>query len=153
MSTPSTVWAQLSTPNSPVGSVTFVGIDGTVINTDVANFKYTGPGGDTSGTNLLGQLTLGSGLRVGYQDKQTTPGNVTINEVSGRVTIPAGSSFITVTNSKCFGVSLVFIQLLSADATLTRIVPVAADGVFTLSGNAAATANVVVQFFIVNPVT
>ncbi len=153
MAFPSTVWAQLSSPNSPIGSVPFVGTDGATIGTDVANFFYTGPGGNTDGTKLEGQLTVAKGLRVGYQSRTSTPGSVTINEISGRATIPAGSSFINVTCDKVFSSSIVMVQLLNADTTLIRIVPVAIDGTITFSGNAAATANVTFSFIIFNVVT
>ena len=146
----STVWTQLSTPNSPVGSVPFVDIDGTSIVTDVANFFYTATDGDTSGTKLAGQLSILKGLRVGYQDKTSTPGSVTINEVAGRVLIAAGQSALTVTCNKCFSSSIVQAVIESADTTLIRIVPVRYDGSFVLSGNAAATAGVTVAFFITN---
>lgn len=150
MSTPSTVWAQLSTPLSPVGSVPFVGSDGVSIITDVNNFFYSNAVG--TGNILAGQLKLSGGVRFGYENKTSTPGSVTLNQITGRVTIPAGQSFINVTNSACFGTSIILLTLLNADTTLTRIVPVASDGAFTLSGNAAATANVTVAFVIVNVV-
>jgi len=148
MGNPSTVWAQLSTPNSPVGSVPFVSSDGVSIVTDVLKFFYSAEVG--TGNILAGQLLVASGLRLGYQDKTSTPGSTTLNKIAGRVTIPAGQSFINITNNTCFGTSIIQLTLLNADVTLTRIVPVASDGAFTLSGNAVATNNVTVAFVIVN---
>lgn len=146
----STVWTQLASPNSPVGSIPFVDIDGTGIVTDVTNFFYTAENGDTSGTKLAGQLSVLKGLRVGYQDRTSTPGSVTINEVAGRVLIAAGQSALTVTCSKCFTSSIVQVTIETADVTLIRIVPVRYNGSFVLSGNAAATAGVTVAFLITN---
>lgn len=149
----STVWTQLATPNSPVGSIPFVDTDGTSIVTDVLNFFYTAADGDTSGSKLPGSATVLAGIRVGHQDRTATPGSVTINKISGRVRIPAGVANITVTSDHCFSNSIVQLVLETVDATLVRVYPACYDGGFVLSGNAAATIAVNVAFIINNVAT
>lgn len=150
---PSTVWAQLATPNSPIGSVPFVGIDGASIETDVLNFFYTSEDMATTGSQLAGQLTLSAGLRTGYQTKVSTPGSVTINYVAGRVVIPAGAGSVVVTCNKCFDTTIVLLSPQSNDATLTRLSVVPGNGSFTITGNANATANFTVAFVLHNVVS
>lgn len=149
---PSPVWAQLSTPNSPVNSIPFVGQDGVTIDTDVLNFYYLNEDATLTGSQLAGSLFAYYGLQQSAQDRSSTPGSVTINKTMGRVQIAAGSSSLTVTNSKCFANSVVLLSIETADATLTRIVPVRYAGSFVLSGNANATAAVTVGFIVHNGV-
>lgn len=154
MSNPSTVWAQLSLPLSPVGSLPFVTLDGVTILTDVANFKYTYTGDPAIGTGslLAGQLRAQNGIQVNYTDATPVPGNATINNVAGRVRFAAGATAVVVTNSKCFASSIILPHIEGAfDATATRVqVTAQAAGSFTLTLNAAATAAVTVSFVIVN---
>jgi hypothetical protein len=79
-------------------------------------------------------------------DASATPGNATQNTRSGRVAISAGSSSITVTNSKCTAASLVAPVLQTAGDTLNIVIATPADGAFLLSGNANATGDVVVAW-------
>lgn len=88
-------------------------------------------------------------------DSSSAPGNATINAPAGKSAIPAGASSITITNNCCTTSSLVrvWIQQVNEDATLVRVraVPAPAPGgAFTIYGNAAATANVVVGWEITN---
>lgn len=154
MSNPSTVWAQLSLPLSPVGSLPFVGLDGVTITTDVGNFKYTYTGDVAIGTGtfLAGQLSVQYGLRVNFADTTAVPGNAVINNVAGRVKFAAAASVIVVTCSKCFANSIIRARIEGAfDATAQRVqVTAQAAGSFTLALNAAATLSVVVSFDILN---
>lgn len=90
-------------------------------------------------------------IYVNLTDSSGTPGNVTNNAGKGRVAIAAGASSVTVTNSVSNASASVFavIAQATADATLTQIVrAVPTAGAFTLYGNAAATANVIVDFIV-----
>lgn len=88
---------------------------------------------------------------VSLGDTSGTPGNVTNNSGKGRVAIAAGQSSITVTNAVVTGNASVYavINQAAADATLTQIVRCAVSaGSVTIYGNAAATANVIVDFIV-----
>lgn len=93
-----------------------------------------------------------SAFSLNSTDQSGTPGNVTLNNVRGRVAIAAGASSVTVTNSQGVTGGSVFaiINQATADATLTQIVRVATGlGSFTIYGNANATANTVVDFIVI----
>lgn len=154
MSNPSTVWAQLSLPNSPVGAIPFVFTDGVTIMVDPTNFKYTQAADVLLGTSsyLAYQLTLANGIRVNFQDLTAVPGNAVINKVAGRVKFAAAASVIVVTNSQVFANSIIRARIEGAyDATATRVqVTAQANGSFTLTLNAAATGQVTVSFDILN---
>lgn len=101
----------------------------------------------------IGQQTgTGGSLSSGYTDSTGTPGNVVNNSPSGRASIAAAASTCVVTNSSVLATSKVFAQLLgAADATLTSLLGVTiAAGSFTVTGNAAATANKPFEFLVVN---
>lgn len=149
---PNPIWAQLSTPYSPANSIPFVGQDGATINTDVLNFYYLNSSASITGSQLNQSLFVYNGFQQSAQDKSATPGDVTINKTMGRVKIAAGDSSLTVTNNCCFVDSVVLLSIETADATLTRIVPVRYAGSFVLSGNANATTAVTVSFVIMNGV-
>ena len=158
MTNPSTVWTQLALGLSPIGSTPFVDIDGVSVITDVANYVYTSKGALGSGqastsTFAPFQLTVRGGLRVGYIDNTGQPAttNITISQPSGRVIIPAGQRILIVNNPYAFSNSIVLVQLESADTTLTDCVVTAhANGVFSITGNANATANCIARFIIFN---
>lgn len=156
MTNPSTIWTQLSLPSSPVGSIPYVDIDLVTIVTDVTNFFYTPTNATlplTAGiSQYYNQLTVLNGLRQGYTDVSagtTTP--VTINKAAGRIKMAVGTSVFVVNSTLCFANSLIFLQIETADATLTRVALTSkAAGTFTITGNANATGAVIVQFLIVN---
>jgi len=78
-------------------------------------------------------------------DSSGTPGAATANTASGRAAIAAGTSSVVVANSLVTAASRIFVQKTgsSFDATLTAALQVAAGaGSFTVYGNAAATADV-----------
>ena len=152
MANPSTIWAQLSIPNSAVGSIPYVATDGVTIVTDVLHFNYVdGTVSVLVGSQLAYQLTLTNGLRVSYGDTTAVPAAaVTINKSAGRVKIPIGVASVVVTNSNCFLTSIIHLQLEYADATLTRVVVIPAAGSFTITGNANATVATQVSFIITN---
>lgn len=153
MSNPSTVWSQLSLPNSPVGSIPFVFTDGTTILTDVLNFYYTQTGDPLiTGSRLENQLTVTNGVRVAFSNTVGVPGNATINKVAGRVLLPGTGTFLIVTNNKVSATSIIQVQLEgAADVTATRAyVSSQGAGTFTISVNAAATAPVTISFLVTN---
>lgn len=94
----------------------------------------------------------GVGLALPYSDQRSVNGgaggNCTINAVSGRARIPAGSTEITVTCDQCRSDSRIHPVVETApDATLTNVRPTSlASGSFKLTGNAAATSAVDVAF-------
>lgn len=150
MTNPSTVWAQLALPNPPAGSLPFVSSDGATIVTDVLNLMYSGGLSSYAGSQAPLQLTVFGGVRVGYSDTTAVPGAAVINKPAGRVKIAAGQTTLVVTSSYAFATSIIRLIIETADATLTRCIPVPAAGSFTITGNAAATAAVTISFTIEN---
>ena len=88
------------------------------------------------------------GTRV---DSSGTPGAATQHATMGRVAIAAGQSSVVVTNRYVNVASAVFavISQAAADGTLTQILRVnPANGSFTITGNANATAATVVDYIV-----
>lgn len=150
MSNPSTVWAQLATPNPPAGSIPFVTTDGATIITDVLNFAYSGGFTAFTGSMAALQLTIYGGLRMAYSDTTANPGAAIINKPAGRVKLAAGQTTLVVTSSYAFVTSIIRLVIETADATFTRCIPIPAAGSFTITGNAAATAAVTISYTIEN---
>ena len=148
-SAPSTIWASLAMPNPPIGSIPFVDTDGASITTDILHYFYTALGAATAELFAY-QQTVWGGIRVGYTDASLVVGAPTKNKPSGTIKIASGTSSLQVISSYMLASSLVFFSFESADATLTRVTVATADGQFVVTGNAAATADVYLSFFIVN---
>lgn len=87
-------------------------------------------------------------------DKTITPagttGAQTIHKQMGSVNIAAGQSSVVVTNNRVTLASFIFPSISSNDATLKSVTCVAANGSFTLTGNAAATMETKVNFLVLN---
>ncbi len=101
--------------------------------------------------NVLPSLQLGSDICLDRTITAAgTTGNQTINKTSGRVNIAAGGSTLTVTNSLCTANSIVVATIGTNDATGTikNVVPGAGSFVITLT--ATATAELAVNWIIVN---
>lgn len=79
-----------------------------------------------------------------------TTGARTINKASGSVNFAAAASTLVVTNSLVAVSSIVVPVVHGADATLTSCRVTTASGSFTLTGNAAATAETRVSFVVFN---
>jgi hypothetical protein len=79
-----------------------------------------------------------------------TTGNRTINNASGTVNFAAGATTITVTNSLVTTASIIIPVIRTNDTTavIKNVVP--ASGSFTITLNAAATAETSVGFFVIN---
>ena len=153
MGNPSTIWGQLTLPASPVGCVPYLSLYGITITVDAANFTYIPVGASLSGTKLEGQLSLAKGFRLGYSENLVPAVGLTLNSISGRGFILLGRTTLIVVNNCCFAKSIVQVQLEgSHDATLTRVTVTPNDGLFLITGNAAATGNVQFNFVIHNPI-
>ncbi len=98
-------------------------------------------------------LTLGKGT-ISVPKTITaggTTGDRTIDKIAGTVNIAAGGSSVTVTDSTVTTSSIVFAVIRTADATLTSIKNVVpGSGSFVITGNAVATAETSIGFFVVN---
>jgi hypothetical protein len=76
----------------------------------------------------------------------------TCSSVAGRVAIDATATNVVVTNTKVGVGAVVLLSKLSLDGTLTdfKVAVNVAGGEFTITGNAAATADVLFDFLVVN---
>lgn len=142
-----------STPST--GSFTTLAATGAVT-MNPANLAVSiapsGTGSATFGASGTGSTTV---QRVGAMsvlttDTSGTPGNATINTLSGRAAFAAAGSTVVVTNSTVTAASKVFVSLRGGDATLVSVRVTPAAGSFTVTGNAAATATTIFDFFVVN---
>jgi hypothetical protein len=99
----------------------------------------------------LGKANVGWGqINLDFTNTATI-GAVAINKPAGSVNIAAAASSVVVTNSLVTVNSLVIAWLMFIDATLTFVKSVVpAAGSFTITGNAAATANTKVGFLVIN---
>jgi hypothetical protein len=122
--------------------------------------EISGPDDKTSPSwsrwlQLLGSVVRGifeTGLTLDRGDSSSSPGDATLNTPSGFSAIDAGNSTISIENNLVKNQDIVFAQVHQefADATLTHVARVKVyNGVFNIYGNAAATSDVVVQWFIV----
>lgn len=106
--------------------------------------------GTSDGINLnVGNNPASHSITVGYTDGSASAGNVTINKVSGRVKIAAGNQSLTVTNNVWTSSMMVFVQVVTDDATAKSAIPIAGSGAFDIKLNAAATGDVVIDFFMI----
>ena len=98
----------------------------------------------TSGT-AIGLTNLGTTSA----DSSGTPGNQTSNTPSGRCSIAAAGTTVTVTNSLVTAASRVFAVIATADATarLSHVVPGAGSFTITI---VAATGTTNINWFVIN---
>lgn len=173
-STPSAV-----TSGQPAGgSLSFAGFDGTTYNTCGLIYpraSATASSGNTpasldfyAGTN---SSTLNLGLRIQPTGDVTVPfslsvtnglnlsktitaggttGAQTINKSSGSVNFAAAASTMTVTDSLVTANSIIICTVGTVDTTAKSAVAVAGSGSFTITLNAAATAETRVNFLVTN---
>lgn len=108
---------------------------------------------DSDGTRTrvgggTGELSVGV-IRIDRTDSTGTPGNVTINKMSGKVAIAVGAAAVTVTNSVAVAAAGCLVTLNTVDATLTQILScVPGPGSIVITGNANATAATNVTFLL-----
>ena len=114
-------------------------------------------GNDGTKVTLDATVPAGAGLAISYSaasfaefghcnggipNASGSPGAATQNTRRGIVAIAAAASSVVVTNSKVTATSVIHATLQFVDATLTQILTVVpGSGSFTITGNAAATAN------------
>lgn len=123
-----------------------VSIAGVGVTRWATGFFY--PEGD--GTIDLGHPTLHwKRLYIDYTVTGTV-GAVTINKSSGRCIVAAAAASVVVTNSNVTANSIIMVTIAQNDATAVIKNVVAAAGSFTITLNAAATANTAVNFFVVS---
>jgi hypothetical protein len=125
-------------------------IDFRVANSSIAQISSTALVPSSAGVLDLGGSTAGiKRLYVDYTNTGTV-GAVTINKAAGRVNIAAAGTSVVVTNSLVTAASKVFCTISTNDATavLKNVVP--ASGSFTITLNAATTAQTSIDFFVVN---
>jgi hypothetical protein len=79
-----------------------------------------------------------------------TTGAQTINKTVGSVNFAAAASSLVVTNSRVTTASVIIATVATNDTTMKSVVAVAASGSFTLTANAAATAETRVNFIVIN---
>jgi len=79
-----------------------------------------------------------------------TTGAQTINKPAGTVNFAAAASSLVVTNSLVTTSSIILATVGTSDATMKSVVAVAAAGSFTLTANAAATAETRVNWAVIN---
>jgi hypothetical protein len=79
-----------------------------------------------------------------------TTGAQTINKTVGSVNFAAAASSLVVTNSRVTTASVIVATVATDDATMKSVVAVSAAGSFTLTANAAATAETRVNFIVIN---
>lgn len=79
-----------------------------------------------------------------------TTGAQTINKPCGSVNFAASATSLVVTNSLVTANSIIVCTVGTNDTTMKSVVAVAAAGSFTLTANAAATAETRVNFIVIN---
>ena len=79
-----------------------------------------------------------------------TTGAQTINKTVGTVNFAAAATSLVVTNSLVTANSIIVATVGTVDTTMKSVVVVAAAGSFTLTANAAATAETRVNFHVFN---
>ena len=105
-------------------------------------------------TASIGTLQVGTDLRVtDFLDDAATPGDRTVNRLSGRNAIAGTASNCTITNSKVTANSQIVVTLETTnDATLTHLKgAIPGSGTFTVYGNAASTGNCTFRWTVINP--
>lgn len=157
------------TVSCDVGTVTYT-VNATTLQDVAVNnsittgglFSAIGPSSKTLTASSTGNVTLGAigtgsttitrvnSLTVVSTDASGTPGNATINNLSGRAAFAAAGTTVVITNSLVTAASKVFVSLGGSDATLTSVRVTAAAGSFTVTANAAATGTTPFDFLVVN---
>lgn len=106
---------------------------------------------DLFGTKIFAVDQAGKIVQPTAGNSTGSPGAATLNTPSGRSAIAAGAASVVITNSLVSASSQVYAMLQTADATLTSIKSIVPGaGSFTITGNANATANTNVCWFVVN---
>ena len=135
-----------------LGASTKASADG-VTNENVFGYNATGIGSNScvlgssavTKCQIFGDIILDKTVTAGG-----TTGAQTINKTVGSVNFAAGATSLVVTNNRVTTASIIVATVATADATMKSVVAVAAAGSFTLTANAAATAETRVNFIVIN---
>lgn len=145
------------------GTISFQGADGTTMfpgaqiigSVDGTPAAGAMPGKLVFSTCLAGTTTPLERMRIdnaggiSFNKTVTPPGTTgaqTINNPTGTVNFAAGASTLVVTNSLVAVGSIIMLTLGTVDTTMKSAVAVAGAGSFTITANAAATAETIVNF-------
>lgn len=104
-----------------------------------------------SGAGLVQRWAGTTGLiSVRGTDSSGTPGAATIDKPSGKSAIALGAASVVITNALVTAASCVHITPQTRDATCVELIAVPGAGSFTVSGAAAATADLVFSWHVQN---
>lgn len=144
--------ATSATASLYVGAATKLSAN-SVTNENVFGYNATGIGSNSCviGSSAVTKCQLYGDIIL---DKTVTAsgttGAQTINKTVGSVNFAAGASSLVVTNSRVTTASVIIATVATNDTTLKSVVAVAGSGSFTLTANAAATAETRVNFIVIN---
>jgi hypothetical protein len=124
-----------------------------VTNENVFGYNATGIGSNScvlgssavTKCQIFGDIILDKTVTAGG-----TTGAQTINKTVGSVNFAAAGASLVVTNNRVTTASIIVATVATADATMKSVVAVAAAGSFTLTANAAATAQTRVNWIVIN---
>lgn len=147
-----------STPLTGATNCTYVGAStkasaDSIVNENVFGYNATGIGSNScvlgssavTKCQIFGDIILDKTVTAGG-----TTGAQTINKTVGSVNFAAAATSLVVTNNRVTASSIIVATVATADATMKSVVAVAAAGSFTLTANAAATAETRVNFIVIN---
>ena len=144
----------LTTPTNCVflGSSTKASADG-VTAENVFGYNAIGIGSNTTcigassntKTQIYGDIILDKTVTAAG-----TTGAQTINKTCGSVNFRAGDTSLVVTDSRVTTASVIVATVATNDTTMKTVLVVAAAGSFTITANAAATAETRVNFIVIN---
>lgn len=136
------------------GTVTnFIGLDYS-IDLDAASVTYTNSYALYAPQNehdilIGGDIVIGQAIDFDATITATV-GAVTINKSAGRVILALGAQSVVVTNSLVTADSIILLTMVTPDATSFFMYASAGSGSFTILANATATANMSINFLVVN---
>jgi hypothetical protein len=144
----------LSTPSNSVfvGALTKASANN-ITAENVFGYNATGIGNNTTvigaSTNVKTQI-FGDIVFDKTVTSSGTTGAQTIDKTVGSVNFAAGATSLVVTNSRVTASSIIVATVATNDATMKSVSAVSASGSFTLTANAAATAETRVNFIVIN---
>lgn len=104
----------------------------------------------TSAATMAGIEMTSGALNMWGTDSSGTPGAATIDKPSGKSAIALGAASVVITNNLVTAASRIIITPQTRDATCKELIAVPGAGSFTVSGSAAATANLVFSWEVSN---
>jgi hypothetical protein len=144
----------LTTPSNGtyIGQLTKASADG-VTAENVFGYNAIGIGSNTTcigassntKTQIYGDIILDKTVTAAG-----TTGAQTINKTCGSVNFAAGATSLVVTDNRVTTASVIVATVATNDTTMKTVLVVAAAGSFTITANAAATAETRVNFIVIN---